>query len=131
MQRFHMIFGGAAFVLFLITGQLMIAHFPEKESMDQALRLLTRSRHIYILFSALLHLALGIYFKWSSINWLRRIQTAGSILLTLGTVLLSAAFFVESYSSMTFTIISAVGIFLAFGGVALHLSGLSADTAKS
>lgn len=45
MARVHLIFGLLLFVVFLITGQYMRADFPDKDAIDQTLRLLMRSRH--------------------------------------------------------------------------------------
>jgi hypothetical protein len=63
MSLFHLIFGILIFIVFLVTGKFMRVDFPDKEVIPQDLRILMRSRHIYILFSALLHLLLGAVFQ--------------------------------------------------------------------
>src|SRR5258708_21131167 len=65
----HLIIGLSLFVIFLITGKYMRVDFPDKEIIPQDLRLLMRSRHIYILFSALIHLALGVYLQIRPLAW--------------------------------------------------------------
>src|SRR5262249_11930247 len=59
MKRIHLIFGLLLFVVFVITGRYMRLDFPDKDVISPDLRVLMRSRHIYILFSALIHLTLG------------------------------------------------------------------------
>lgn len=123
MKRLHLTAGLASVFLFLFTGQLMYAHFPDKEGMDQALRMVTRSRHVYILLSAFPHLLIGVYFARSDRKVLAVLQKIGSVLLTLGSAAFAAAFFYESYSVLSFSPLSAVGVFLATGGVLLHTAG--------
>jgi len=62
MKWFHLIFGIAVFLVFTQTGSLMRADFPDKDAIPQDLRLLMGSRHIYILFAALIHIVLGVFF---------------------------------------------------------------------
>ena len=121
MRRFHIIFGLIMFVIFLITGQLMEAHFPDKETMSQHLRLLMRSRHIYILFASLIHLAMGVYLLISDVARTRYMQYAGSAFLTIASGLLIWAFFEETYSVQGYSEFSRFGIYLSAAGVLLHL----------
>jgi hypothetical protein len=50
------------------------------------------SRHIYILRSALVNLALGIYLKLEGRGWRRKLQVTGSLLIPTSLVLLTLAF---------------------------------------
>ena len=93
MQRFHRWFGVAMLVVFALTGQYMLrAHVAE---MATGARLLYRSRHIYILFSGLLHLTLGTHVvrRWD--RGPRTLQVVASALLAVGSGLLVAAFFAD------------------------------------
>jgi len=74
MSWFHLVFGLVVFIVFAVTGSHMRADFPDKEIIPQELRLLMRSRHIYILFSALIHLTLGLYLRINPGKWLRSMQ---------------------------------------------------------
>ena len=123
MSLFHLIFGLAAFIVFLITGQFMRADFPDKEELDQGLRMLMRSRHIYILFSALLHFMVGLYLRSSEVRWRRVAQRAGSASLAAGTLMLIWAFVLESYYTNAFTNVSRNGLYITLLGVALHAAG--------
>lgn len=69
MSRFHLVFGILVFIAFAMTGGYMRADFPDKDIIPQELRLLMRSRHIYILFSSLIHLSLGVYLTISHVKW--------------------------------------------------------------
>jgi Mn2+/Fe2+ NRAMP family transporter len=123
MRWFHLIVGLAMFVSFTVTGQYMRADFPDKETIPQEFRLLMRSRHIYILFSALIHLSLAAYLKFGPVKPAKILQFAGSVLLLISSVYLVWAFIVETYSAQTFTDLSRSGIHASLAGVVLHLIG--------
>lgn len=123
MRRLHLIFGILLFVAFLVTGQFMRADFPDKEIISQELRLLMRSRHIYILFSSLIHLALGSYLSIRAANAVRVVQYLGSSLLFVSSGLLIWAFVSETYTLQHYSDLSRYGIYTSLGGVILHLVG--------
>jgi len=121
MKRFHLFFGLLLFVVFLITGQYMRADFPDKEAISQELRLLMRSRHIYILFNALIHIALGLYLQIRPQLWRKVFQFAGSAGLTAAAIFLVLAWRTETYDLQHFSGLSREGIYLSLAGVILHL----------
>ena len=121
MARAHLIFGIVVFVVFLVTGQFMEASFPENDAISQEFRLLMRSRHIYILLSALLHLLLGVYFQPVSQGWRKHLQTAGSGFLAVGSLLLVSAFFYETYSTSHFSELSRSGLYVTLAGAFFHV----------
>ncbi|CAN5479102.1 hypothetical protein BH10ACI2_BH10ACI2_17420 [soil metagenome] len=123
MRRFHFIFGLLAFAVFAITGMYMRADFPDKDLISPDLRLLMRSRHIYILFSSFIHLMLGVYISVRPERWRKSLQYFGSFLLTLSSAVLLRAFVVETYQLAHFSDISRWGIYTSLGGVAFHLIG--------
>ena len=120
MSWFHLIFGIILFVVFTQTGSYMRADFPDKDAIPQDLRILMRSRHIYILFSALIHVALGAYYRSRVRTPARILQYSGSAFLTAASVLLVWAFITETYSLQHFSDISRYGIYLSLAGVGLH-----------
>jgi len=130
MKRFHLIFGVLIFIVFAVTGRFMRWDFPDKEIIPPELRILMRSRHIYILFSALLHLLLGLYLQLSSKKPLRVLQMAGSLLLIAASGLLIWGFINETYYAKNFSDISRFGIYLSLAGVGFHLIG-AVFTSKS
>ncbi len=123
VKWFHLIIGIVLFFVFTTTGRYMRIDFPDKDAIPQELRLLMRSRHIYILFSALLHLALGVYFQLRPQVWRKVLQFGGSAVLVFSSVLLVWAFVVETYSLQHFSGLSRNGIYLSLAGIGLHLIG--------
>lgn len=123
MSYAHLIFGILLFVTFTITGRFMRADFPDKDEMDQGFRLLMRSRHIYILFSSLIHALLGTYFRANSPLPSRILQYAGSAMLFVSSGLLVWAFVAETYQFHAFSNISRYGIYTSLAGVGLHMLG--------
>jgi hypothetical protein len=120
---FHLIFGIAMFVVFVTTGKYMRVDFPDKDAIPQELRVLMRSRHIYILFSSLIHLALGVYFQLRPQIWRRVVQYGGSAVLVFSSLLLVWAFVVETYQTQQFSDFSRNGIYASLWGIGLHLIG--------
>ena len=123
MSWFHLIFGFVLFFVFTTTGSYMRADFPDKEAIPQELRILMRSRHIYILFSALIHLVLGAYLRMGTDMRIKLIQYAGSLMLIASSVFLVWAFITETYFLQHFSDLSRNGIYTALAGVGLHLLG--------
>lgn len=123
MKWFHLIFGILLFIVFTVTGKYMSVDFPDKDAIDQFLRVLMRSRHIYILFSALIHIALGVYMQLRPQTWRQVVQIAGSVALVAASVLLVYAWRVEIYDLQQFSNLSREGIYLSLAGVGLHLIG--------
>ena len=62
LRRIHLVVGLAGVVLFLGTGQYMDRVHDHLRGMEDVRRMLFRSAHIYLLWSSLLNLALGLYF---------------------------------------------------------------------
>ena len=102
---------------------MMRLDFPDKDLMPQDLRILVRSRHIYILFNSLIWLVLGVYFRFSSRMWQRLIQMIGSVTLLLAAAHLLWGWYLESYEIGHFTDVSRWGIYLSLAGVGFHLIG--------
>jgi hypothetical protein len=123
MKWAHLVFGIVLFFVFTTTGSYMRADFPDKDAIPQELRLLMRSRHIYILFSALIHLVLGAYLKMQSSTGQKIVQYLGSAFLLAASVVLVWAFVSETYSLQKFSDLSRNGIYLSLAGVVLHLLG--------
>ena len=120
---FHLIFGILLFILFTVTGRFMRVDFPDKDAISPELRVLMRSRHIYILFSSLIHLVLGAYLRMGTDMRIRLLQYAGSLILVASSVYLVWAFITETYTLQHFSDLSRNGIYAALAGVGLHLFG--------
>lgn len=101
----------------------MRADFPDKDAIPPEFRVLMRSRHIYILFSALVHLGLGVYLRLRPWVLQRALQISGSVVLVYSSVMLVWAFVVETYQLQHFSNLSRSGIYAALTGIGLHLIG--------
>ncbi|MEJ7622452.1 MAG: hypothetical protein WKF34_00515 [Pyrinomonadaceae bacterium] len=123
MRRTHFIFGVLLFIVFAITGRYMRVDFPDKEIIPQDLRLLMRSRHIYILFSALIHLMIGVYMVLRPRLLQKAIQITGSAVLGISSVVLVWAWYAETYQTGQFSNVSREGIYLSLTAVVLHMIG--------
>lgn len=123
MSYAHLIFGIIVFVVFLVTGKFMRVDFPDKEIIPQDLRILMRSRHIYILLSAFAHILLGLYLQIRPHILQKSLQMLGSFLLFAGTIILICAFFYETYTTQHFSEASRFGLYATLGGTILHLFG--------
>jgi hypothetical protein len=120
MNSLHRWIGWTTFVLFLATGQYM-RRVAGVEGAGDAVRYLYRANHIYLLFVALVHLALGTYLAEAVLSGRRRAQRAGSTLLTIGTLLLAWAFAVEPPQATPQRPITRYGIFTFAAGMAVHV----------
>jgi hypothetical protein len=101
----------------------MRADFPDKTEIDQTLRILMRSRHIYILLSSLMHIGIGIYVQMRPQKVRKMLQIAGSAVLVAASILLVYAFVVETYQIRGYSSYSRWGLYLSLGGVGFHLLG--------
>ncbi len=86
-------------------------------------RMLYRSRHIYILMASLLNLGIGVYFIYAGQRWRRRLQLAGSTLIAVAPVLLIVAFFKEPSLGPDKTVFSFFGIIAIAVGLLFHFIG--------
>ncbi len=123
MKWLHLVVGLALFVAFCVTGRMMRVDFPDKDAITPELRILMRSRHIYILFNSLIWLVLGVYYRSNPRVLQRAIQYFGSILLAVSAGLLIYGWYVESYQLAHFSDLSRDGIYLSLAGVGFHILG--------
>ena len=132
MRRFHLIVGIAVVVVFLLTGLWMRRHEPPMNTLSDAMRLMHRSRHIYILASGLVNLMLGLYIQHRPAGWRGRVQWIGSGLLIASPMLLVLAFSVEPGVGFRGEMWwSRLGLYTLFGGCMLHLTSASGSRKAS
>jgi len=121
MKKVHLIFGVCVVIAFLLTGQYMDKHFNHMVGVPEAPRLLYRTRHIFILFSGLLNLVIGVYFTYRKENWRRTIQLVGSLFIFAASFLFVIGFFYEPNLSNLRTPLSHDGAYLIAAGAVLHV----------
>lgn len=130
LQRLHLPVGLATVIVFLLTGQYMDIRYDHLRGMDDATRLLFRSTHIYLLFSGLLNVALGLDMTGESgrgreragggTTWRDMLRVAGSVLILIGPLLFLAAFLREPFLGALARPFSRPAIYAALAGMALH-----------
>jgi hypothetical protein len=122
MRRVHLVVGLVALAGFLASGQYMDRGYDHLRGLDDATRLLFRSTHIYLLFSALLNLALGLYLVPAPPGWRRGVQHLGSALLLAAPLLFAAGFLTEPWLSGLARPYSRPGIIGCLAALVLHLA---------
>jgi glucan phosphoethanolaminetransferase (alkaline phosphatase superfamily) len=125
MRLLHLILGILLVVIFLLTGQYMDIYLHHMVGVPDGLRLLYRTRHIFILLDGLVNLGLAAYLVGRRETWQRTMQWAGSILIILASILLVAAFFYDSTRGDLRTPLTHWGVYaIALGTLAHLFSGI-------
>jgi len=93
MHRLHFFVGLAALAAFLSTGLYMFLSYDHLHDLDASKRLLSRSSHIYLLFTALLNLVVAARIVPKPSGWRAGFSKAVSTLLLIAPVLCILTFF--------------------------------------
>lgn len=121
LRRLHLLVGMLGIVVFLATGQYMDRWHEHLRGYDDTTRMLYRSTHIYILLASVTNVMTGLYLRPADARWRRGLQLVGSLALLVGPPLLLAGFSTEPYLSGLARPWSRPALYLALGGVVLHL----------
>jgi len=121
MKRLHQAVGVMGLIIFLLTGQYLRRRYPNIDEMADSVRMLLRSRHLYIMLAGALNLGIGLYFTPRPPGWRKAVHLIGSVLILIAPVLLITAFFTEPQFGIRQTPWSHYGLYAIFGGVVLHL----------
>jgi hypothetical protein len=121
MRRIHLAVGILPIGAFLASGRFMRMHAPPMAVLEDGMRMLYRSRHIYLLGSGLVNLMLGLYLRARVVGWRKRMQMGGSVLILAAPLLLLMAFVNEPGQGLRADLWqSRFGLFALFGGAMLH-----------
>jgi hypothetical protein len=123
MRRLHLLVGLVFLAGFLASGQYMDLGYNHLRGLDDGTRLLFRSTHIYLLFAALLNLALGLYLREGTAGWRGRLRLLGSLFILTAPPLLVAGFLTEPWLSGLERPYSKPAIYASLAGMVLHLLG--------
>jgi hypothetical protein len=123
LRTAHRLMGLATVALFLLSGLVLVHHHVSGMPVDSGLRLLFRSRHIYLLFSGLINLAVGLGFVLPSRGRGSVTARIGSFSILAAPVLLTVAFYLEPMTSGRFGPVSGLGVLAAFLGVMAYSLG--------
>jgi uncharacterized membrane protein len=122
MRKLHLIVGVLTLIAFIITGQYLSRAYPNMVGVDDGLRMLLRSRHLYIMLAGAVNTGLGLYLIRQARGWRLVVQRLGSVLLLIAPVLLIVAFFTEAPRGNMNAKLAPFGLYAVFGGIVLHLS---------
>jgi peptidoglycan/LPS O-acetylase OafA/YrhL len=99
----------------------MAFHNPKMDELDDGIRMLFPSRHIYILLAGLLNLGIGAYFDYRKQLWRRVLQIVGSCLIIAAPFVLIGAFFHETKLTGLQGPLTLPAIIALFVGTLCHL----------
>ena len=88
MKKLHLAVGILTLIAFILTGQYLRRVYPNMAGVDDGMRMLLRSRHLYIMLVGALNTALGLYLIRQARGWRSLVQRLGSVLLLVAPVLL-------------------------------------------
>jgi len=120
----HRAVGIAAILFFFVTGQIMDRVDLDHMAFDSAVRLLYRSRHIYLLFAGMMNLAVGLRYIIPLSGPGSRAAAVGSLLMLISPALMAAAFFIEPPRHGQVSVVAAVGIFASYIGLLLYCASI-------
>jgi hypothetical protein len=102
MKKLHLAFGLFVLSAFLMTGRYM-DKYHNHIGVPDGIRLLYRTRHIFILLAGLTNLGIAAYFTRRLQPWRGVLQLLGSGLILVASILFIAAFFYEPGLSNLYT----------------------------
>ncbi len=120
VRQLHRALGIATLLLFLASGLYMDVRYDHLRGMTDATRLLFRSTHIYLLYTGLLNLAMGLYLSPARDRWARRLQAAGSVMVLAGPLFALAAFLDEPLRSGLSRTFTRPAVYVSALGMVLH-----------
>lgn len=140
LSKLHIAIGVISIAVFLYTGSDMRriikeadkAHEVEGVTVEKRLELVEvrsgmRANHVYIMFTALINLALGLYLTDHRESWRRIARIIGSAVIIAGNPALIATYFMEDKATVDRPIMTFTVIFI-FSAVLLHgVSRLAED----
>lgn len=118
LRRVHLVTGVAAFAIFCLSGEYML--IMNVEAMEDGPRMFYRSIHIYLLWSSLLNIVLGAYFRKLDQDVLESVQATTSCLVIATPGLLLLSMFNESYIPGLVRPLSSSTVFIAAAAVGLQ-----------
>lgn len=123
LRNSHAIVGGIVLVIFLLSGLYLRNGFPEFYGESEVIRYQFRANHAYLLFAALVNLALAQGTDDISTNWRRLTRWVGSLLVLAGPLLLVGAFFIEPIKGVAARPLTVYGILAIAVGVGIRWFG--------
>lgn len=120
MRRLHQSVGVLSLAAFLASGLYMRWLHANTTGLDETTRMLLRSTHIYLLFTALLNLFLGLYLPEAPAGWRRWTRLVGSVLILVAPLLVAAGFLTAPWLTGLERPYSRWGVYGSLAGLVLH-----------
>ena len=73
--------GLATVLAFVVTGLYLAMHFPAAYGAGEEIRYMYRANHVYVLFAALVNIALGLYWSAAKRGWRGKLALTGTALV--------------------------------------------------
>lgn len=121
LKPLHFAAGLIGLIAFVLTGQYMSIFLHGMAGIADGPRLLYRSSHLYLMWSALVNLLVGVYFTPAETRGARLAQAISSLFLLAGLPLILAGFFIESPADNLSRWYSGMANYLALAGVLSHV----------
>ena len=120
----HLLVGTLGLALFVLTGQYM-QHMANVPAMDDSLRLMYRSLHLYLLGACAGNVLVAVYMTpGRPLGWLRGTASAG---LLLCAPLMALSFFTEAAPGAMDRPLASVSMYLLFGAPVVLLLAEARD----
>ena len=123
LRKLHFALGLTGVAAFIVTGAYMRAGFPDLYAMNEVLRYLYRSNHVYLLLASLVNVALGVHLTAPAPGWRAGVSLLGSVLALAAPVVLCLAFFLEAPVPTPERVLTLIGVVAVTAGIALHALG--------
>jgi hypothetical protein len=129
LTKIHILVAFITISVFLYTGSDMQRHVAPGSTTPLAMRDAMRANHVYIMFSALINLALGLYLVKSQEGWRNALRTLGSTIVIFGSPILIWTYFYEAGAGAAKRPIMMYTIIAMFTAMILHwLSRLAEES---
>ena len=127
LKKIHFYFGLLIFAGFVFTGLYMRFNMANVPHENITVRMMFRANHIYILFAALLHLAISFVNIHST---KKTLELTGSIISIVATIALFAAFFIDPITNSLQRDVTRASVAGLFAGTILLLINFKLSNKK-
>ena len=122
-RTLHLVVGIAGVAAFFAAGALLGSRFPDPLVMNELLRWLARSNHVYVLLAGLVNVALAVQLAPVTPGWRSAASRLASLLALAAPAVLCLAFYLEAARAPAERVVTLLGVSALAAGIALHVLG--------